>query len=288
MQYKPLDFTMTASANQYKEFDHDTLQGSWTTIAGSWAWSTLSTDSITVEAGVVRKASAGTDPQYYVGYWTYTPRETDVTYKQLNYTSPAYTFAFGAQSITFTSGTTKTNYYQVMFQNGTTLESTFQNEAQDYWHPYYNMITGTTVTSDSGDANADGYNEGQGYYSTSATDNQIEVEFSDTRGASTAYTYYDPVIKISNWTWSGTAIVQKSTDDGSTWTTLVNGTDYNITTEDDEAQVGTSVRYFQYLGTVSGSGSSTTHFRIWWQPPPENLMRHGKALINGTYIPFTF
>jgi hypothetical protein len=118
--------------------------------------------------------------------------------------------------------------------------------------------------------------------------NTVQVSFSDTRGASTAYTYYDPVIKITNWTWSGAAVVEKSTDNGTTWTTLTAGTDYNITQDSDEAQVGTNTRYFQYLGTVSGSGAATTHFRITWQPDMVNLMRHGKAFTNGVYYPFTF
>jgi hypothetical protein len=175
-----------------------------------------------------------------------------------------------------------------MFKNGSTQESTFQAYGQDYWYPYYTMVIGSKVTSDTGDANTDGYNEGQGYYSTSAANNTVEVEFSDTRGAATAYTYYNPVIKISNWTWPNTVVVEKSTDDGATWTFLRSDTDYNMTTEADEAQVGTNIRYFQYLGTVTGSGSSTTHFRISWQPDMASIMRHGKAYNNGIYIPFTF
>jgi len=288
-QYKPIVFTMLASlASEYKQFNNTTLDGSWTTIPTTSTW-TFTNLTYTTQAAVVRTHTATADPKWYVGYWTYTPRETSVLQNQTYGDGTLALYALGDTSVSYTAGSTKTDYYQFIFQNGSALDATFQHEGQDYWNPFYTAVTGTKVTSDTGDANTDGYNEGQGYYSMQADgNNTVQVSFSDTRGASTAYTYYDPVIKITNWTWSGAAVVEKSTDNGTTWTTLTAGTDYNITQDSDEAQVGTNTRYFQYLGTVSGSGAATTHFRITWQPDMVNLMRHGKAFTNGVYYPFTF
>lgn len=147
-----------------------------------------------------------------------------------------------------------------MMLEGNTSEATREGYAWDIRNPYAVAVTGTLSTTANYVSN--GYDVRYGWYEVAANANTVQLEFDDKRGGATSYTYYNTPIKITGYTSTDAPTVEKSTDDGSSWAELTEDTDYIITEEADEAQVGSNVRVFQLLGTMSGTGATANHLKF--------------------------
>ena len=153
----------------------------------------------------------------------------------------------------------------------TTAEAAREAYAYDIRAPYSNAITGTLATT----ANyvTSGYDFRYGWYEIAADTNVVQIEFDDAGGTRSTFTYYNTPIKITGWTDAGAIKVEKSADDAGSWATLTSGVDYVITVEGDEGEVGSNIRIFQLLGTMSGTGGTANHlkFTVSAAPPARRL-----------------
>jgi len=149
---------------------------------------------------------------------------------------------------------------QEMIFEGQTSEATREAYAWDIRNPYAVAITGTLSTT--ADYVSNGYDVRYGWYEIAVSSNEAEIEFDDKRGGATSYIYNNTPIKITGYTDSANPVVSKSTDDGGSWVELTEDTDYIITDEADESEVGSDVRIFQLLGTMSGTGATANHLRF--------------------------
>lgn len=142
----------------------------------------------------------------------------------------------------------------------TTTEAEREAYAWDIRNPYATAVTGTLATTANYVSN--GYDVRYGWYEVAADSNVVQMEFEDERGGATAYVYHNTPIKITGWTDTGTIKVEKSTDDAGSWSELTLDTDYKLTDEDDESEVGSNVRIFQLLGTMTGNGATANHLKF--------------------------
>jgi len=151
-------------------------------------------------------------------------------------------------------------YVQEYIFEQTTTEAEREGYAWDIRNPLATAITGTLATTANYVSN--GYDTRYGWYEVAAATNVATLEFDDKRGGATSYTYYNTPIKVTSWTDASNPTVEKSTDDGGSWAELTEDTDYIITDEADESEVGSNVRIFQLLGTMSGTGGTANHLRF--------------------------
>jgi hypothetical protein len=104
------------------------------------------------------------------------------------------------------------------------------------------VVYGTLKTNDTYDIDADGFSEGEGAFTVTAAANRVEVKLNRAPGVAGQKDFFYPAVKA--FTVTGDLSYAKSSTNGSDWTTLSAGTDYNV-------QTSGANRVFEYLHTFN-------------------------------------
>ncbi len=135
-----------------------------------------------------------------------------------------------------------------------------QPYANDYRHPFAEALVGTLASGP--EIAAYGFNPATGAYVIEAENDVAVVRFDGFGGTRAGFRYYEPAIEVTDFfVADGDVVVERSSDGGATFTTL-NPANYNLTTQADEAQLGTGRRVLQYLGQIPGVFTGPTSWAL--------------------------
>lgn len=136
----------------------------------------------------------------------------------------------------------------------------------DYRTPFAEALEGTLATGPQ--IGAFGFNPGTAAYEIEAIDNRATIRFDASGGTRSAIGYPQVAIELSNFFASDADVaVERSTDGGATFTTL-NPAGYNLSTQADEAEIGSGRRVFQILNRIPAVASGADAWAYRFSAPP--------------------
>jgi hypothetical protein len=142
-----------------------------------------------------------------------------------------------------------------------------QPRADDYRNPFAEALVGTLATGP--EIATHGFNPGTAAYEVTANADAAVVRFDANGGGRAGFAYFEPAVLLRGYGVDDTRVsVEISSDGGNTFAPLAPSL-YNLTTRDDEAELGADTRLFQYLGEIPGTatGSSAFAFRFSREAP---------------------
>jgi hypothetical protein len=123
----------------------------------------------------------------------------------------------------------------------------------DYRGPFAEALVGTLTIGP--DVASTGFNPRTAAYEIQATSAEAVIRFDASGGSRAGLRYIAPVVMIRDFSVSDeTVMVERSTDGGASFSAL-SPTSYNLTNNADEAELGASIRIFQYLGEIPATAT---------------------------------